>query len=132
VFDAADGPLVAILSSTYPREMLLKNEDAPRGELQSIHVNRPKFWRFRDGKWLAADDKILPGIDKDFVIDRYRNHHKAHLNHPNQQKNIGLEYELPPTGLVLPVKGRENFMDPSETYIWKTFRFDGKRFVLAG
>jgi hypothetical protein len=79
-----------------------------------------------------VDDKILPGIEKDFVIDRYRNHYKAHLNHPNQQKNIWLEYELPPTGGVMRVKGRENFMDPSETYIWKTFRFDGKRFVLAG
>jgi hypothetical protein len=34
VFDAADGPLVAILSSTYPREILVDNKQARPGELR--------------------------------------------------------------------------------------------------
>ncbi|MEO5716716.1 MAG: hypothetical protein ABIT37_24775 [Luteolibacter sp.] len=129
VFDAADGPLVAILSSTYPQETLLNNQGAPVGDLQGIAVNRPRFWRFRDGKWTEVDGKILPAIDKEFVLDRYRNHYKAHLKNADQQKSIWLEYELPATGGRVPLTGRENFMDPGETYTWKSFRFNGKRFV---
>lgn len=130
VFDTEEGPLIAILSSTY-RETPLFKADAPRlGELQSICVERPQFWRYREGQWIAVDGGILPKIEKDFVIDRYRNDYKAHLKWADQQKYISLKYELPATGWIVPVTGRENFMDPSETFTWAAFSFNGKRFLL--
>lgn len=131
LFDTDDGPLVAILSSTYDSEVLLRNEKAGPGGLQSITVNRPRFWRYKDGSWTRVDDSILPGISKEFVLDRYRNHYKAHLNYADQQKYIGLTYDLQPTGLIIPVTGRENFMDPLESYTWLAFSFDGKRFLRS-
>lgn len=129
LFDTDDGPLVAILSSTYDSDVLLKEEHPRPGELEAITVNRPRFWRYRDGRWIRVDDSILPGIGKEFVLDRYHNHYKAHLKNADQQKFIWLTYDLPATGRTIPVTGRENFMDPFETYTWTAFSFDGKRFL---
>jgi hypothetical protein len=68
-------------------------------------------------------------ITRDFVIDRYRNHYKAHLKTTDQRKFIWLSYDLPPSGNVVSITGRENFMDPSETYVWRRLVFNGERFT---
>jgi hypothetical protein len=129
LFDTIEGPLIAIQSSTYESETLLKNERAAPGELQSIVVQRPRFWRFRNDQWISVDQNILPAINKDFVLDRYHNLYKGQLKDADQQKYIWLSYDLPPSGRVIPITGRENFMDPFQTYTWKTFEFEGGRFV---
>jgi hypothetical protein len=99
------------------------------GELISISLGRPDFWRYRKGKWIPVDSTILPGITKEFVIDRYRNHYKGHLKDPTQTKSIWLWYDLPQTGRLVQVTGRENFMSPQKRYVWAEFTFDGARFV---
>ena len=129
LFDTDQGPLIAILSSSYRRDKLLAVDHPQPGELQSITVNRPRFWRYRDSQWIPVEDNILPRIEKKSVLDQYHNRYKAHLKHADQQKYIWLQYDLPASGLIIPVTGRENFMDPSETYTWATFSFDGKSFL---
>lgn len=129
VFDTNDGPLIAIHSSTYESEFLLKDDHAKPGELQSISVQRPKFWRYRNDQFVKVDDGVLPTIRKDFVLDRYHHHYKGQLKDADQQKYIWLTYDLPATGTTVRVTGRENFMDPMQTYTWKTFQFNGKVFV---
>ncbi len=128
VFHDDRGPLIAISSSTYKNIMLLEEKDAPRGKLSSIVVEKPRFWRYEAGRWISVDDAILPTIEKGFVIDRYLHHYKAHLQYASQLKFIWLKYELPASGNRLPVIGRENFMEPSKTYVWKEYVFDGLRF----
>ena len=90
VFDAPDGPLVGISSSTYESTILYSDSDPGPGELESITVHRPQFWRHKDGKWVRVSDSVLPMITRDFVIDRYRNHYKAHLKTADQRKFIWL------------------------------------------
>lgn len=128
VFHGDRGPLIAISSSSYKNIMLLEEKDAPRGKLSSIVVEMPRFWRYEAGRWISVDDSILPTIDKDFVIDRYLHHYRAHLQDADQHKFIWLKYELPASGNTIPVTGRENFMDPFNTYLWKEYVFDGTRF----
>ena len=129
VFDAPDGPIVGISSSTYEAATLYSDADPGPGEIESITVHRPKFWRYMNGKWISVSDSILPMITHDFVIDRYRNYYKAHLSTADQRKLIWLSYDLPSSGSEVSVTGRENFMDPSEVYVWKRFVFNGRRFT---
>lgn len=132
VFDTEDGPLIGISSSTYPVHKLYTDQDAGSGGLKSITLRRPRFWRYSDGAWKAVDDAILPMLDRDAVIDRYRNHYKAHLENVDQQKFIWLDYDLPISGNTIQVSGRENFMDPIKRYIWARFSLDGQRFIESG
>lgn len=129
LFDTDQGPLIAILSSRYKCDRLLWVDHPQPGELQSITVNRPRFWRYRDGRWITVDNKILPMIEKDSVLDQYLNRYKAHLKYTDQGKCISLKYDLPVSGLIIPVTGRENFMNPSKIYTWASFSFDGKSFL---
>jgi hypothetical protein len=129
VFDTPNGPLVGISSSTYEATILYSDTDPGPGELESITVHRPQFWRYAGGKWVRVSDSILPMITRDFVLDRYRNHYKAHLENAKSDKFIWLSYDLPPSGNEINVTGRENFMDPFETYVWRRFAFNGESFT---
>lgn len=129
VFDAPGGPIVGISSSTYKTTTLYSDPDPGPGELDRITVRRPRFWRYTDGQWVRVSDSILPMITRGFVIDRYRNHYKAHLKTASQRKSIWLGYDLPPSGNVIRITGRENFMDPSKTYVWRRLVFDGNSFT---
>jgi hypothetical protein len=51
------------------------------------------------------------------------------LKTADQRKFIWLSYDLPISGNVISITGRENFMDPSETYVWRRFGFNGERFT---
>ena len=133
IFEMGGEPLIAIRHRG-GNQLLHKIKDERNrkpGELIWIRLGRPDFLRYRDGRWIPVDAKILPGITKDFVLDRYRNHYKGHLNNPTQRKWISLGYALPQTGGVIQVTGRENFMSPLENYIWAEFTFDGGRFTLT-
>lgn len=131
LFQMDDETLIAIRHRG-GNQVLYKSKDERKvkaGELIWIHLGRPEFWRFRKGEWILGDDSILPGITKEYVIDRYRNHYKAHLNHPTQKKYIALGYQLPPKGGTLQVTGRENFMSPQKKYVWAEFKFDKECFL---
>jgi len=127
VFDSSSGPLIAILALIdEPVEIMSKKNPAP-GELESISLSRPRFWRYAKGAWHRVDDSILPQPTKQFVISRYRYRYKAHLKYTGNTKSIFLQYELPASGNNVRVWGRENFMDSAPT--WKTYHFNGSRFV---
>lgn len=131
LFEKDGEPLIAIRHRG-GNQLLHKVKDERKvnpGELIWISLGRPDFWQYRKGKWIPVDSTILPGITKAFVIDRYRTHHKGHLQHPTQKKWISLGYDLPQTGQLVQVTGRENFMSPLERYVWAEFTFDGARFV---
>ncbi len=129
LFDNEDGePLIAVRHGG-GNKRLLENDKAKPGELIWVTLGRPNFYRFREGKWVPVDGGILPGVTIEQVLDRYRNHYKAHLKQPTQTKYIALGYELPRTGTTVRVTGRENFMNPLKKYVWATFAFDGKKFV---
>jgi len=129
VFDTADGPLIAIDQWGERWKTIYEKENTPRGEVSSITLGVPSFWRYSAGDWVEAEGVSLPGIDEARVIDRYRNHFKAHLNLPDQPKYIWLQYELPKTGKEIRLIGRENFMEPDGDYVWQRLRFDGHGFT---
>ena len=131
VFEMGDEPLIAIRhrGGNQLLHKIKDEKDWKPGELIWISLGRPDFLRYRKGKWIPVDKKILPGLTKDFVLDRYRNHYKAHLNYPTQKKWISLGYVLPQTGGIVQVTGRENFMSPQKKYTWAEFTFDGDRFA---
>ena len=133
IFEMGREPLIAIRHRG-GNQLLYKIKDERSwkpGELIWISLGRPDFLRYREGKWIPVDAEVLPGITKDFVLDRYRNHYRGHRNYPTQKKWISLGYALPQTGGVVQVTGRENFMSPLEKYIWAQFTFDGDRFLPA-
>jgi len=129
VFQDEKDPLIMIRNRG--ARTIFRSTKQKQARLDYISVGYPQLWRFRDGNWIREDDGILPRITADAVIDRYRNHYKAHLKHPTQKKWISLGYALPREGSVIQVTGRENFMDFRETYVWQEYQFDGKRFVSA-
>ncbi len=132
LFGGDVNPLIAI-SHGGDRTIFLATANGPG--LRVISLNMPQFWRYRggvsgeSGALVRLSDSILPEMTADGVLSRYRDHYKAHLNHPTQQKTIVLSYELPRTGNLIQVTGRENFMDPAERYIWAEFTLNGDRFV---
>ncbi len=128
VFDTPDGHLIGISSSTYEPRTLYATEQRGPGVLESITLARPRFWSFRGGHWQRLDDAILPMLDAQRVIDRYRNYYRGHLNEPSQGKFISLDCELPAGGMTVKVTGRENFMDPFESYLWAQYEFNGSHF----
>jgi hypothetical protein len=121
-------PLIAI-QHLGGSEAIYQSSSNSGGKLMAITVNRPEFWRYRDGAWLRVEDAILPGITVGDVLTRYRDHYKAHLYQPTQQKYIHLAYDLPREGTVVQVTGRENFMDPGKKEVWAEFNYDGDRFL---
>lgn len=129
LFKGETGPLVAIASSKYENVVLQSKAASKPGDLTDIDLSMPRFWRWSDGAWISIPQDILPRLDRDFIIDRYKNHYHGHLNEPSQGKTIWLDYELPKTGEVIQVTGRENFMDPFLRYVWAAYRFNGSRFV---
>lgn len=134
VFGSEDDPLVAISWRKGTRRLYAAKENGPQG-LWTISMNRPEFWQYRGaafadgGSLVRVSDSILPDLSVDHILDRYRNHYRAHLNRPTQKKSIRLTYELPPQGNVVQVTGRENFMDPGERYVWAAYAYNGDRFV---
>jgi len=129
IFGTEAGPVLGIGRALQPAEVIHQNRDAARGELSVIKVVCPGFWRHADGKWSPAEDLVLPVIDAQRVIDRYRSYYQGQLKTPDQEKFIWLEYELPKSGDEIRLTGRENFMDPDGDYVWQVLRFDGKGFV---
>ncbi|MBK1827886.1 hypothetical protein [Haloferula rosea] len=127
VFHGGKEPLIMIGSRG--ARTIFRSTERKQARLDYISVGYPQLWRFREGSWIREGDEILPQIKADAVIDRYRNHYKAHLKYPTQKKRISLGYTIPPEGSVIQVTGRENFMDFRETYVWQEYRFDGTRFV---
>ena len=105
--------------------------------LWSISLNRPEFWQYRGGDFskggalLRVRDSVMPELSVEHILDRYRNHYKAHLNRPTQKKSIYLSYELPPEGNKIQVTGRENFMPPGERYVWAEYSYKGAEFELS-
>ncbi len=131
IFEKGEEPLIAICHRS-GRESLYEIENerkAKPGELIRITVGRPEFWRYRKEKWIPEKATILPSITKEFVLDRYRKKYKGHLNYPTQKKYIWLNYDLPPSGELIQVTGKENFMSPDKKYVWAEFTFDGDRFA---
>ena len=132
IFEKGEEPLIAVRHRG-GNQLLYKIEDERRdwkpGELIWISLGRPDFLRYREGKWIQVGERILPGISKDYVLNKYRNHFKAHLKHPTQKKWISLGYSLPQSGGLIQVTGRENFMTPLEKHVWAEFIFDGDQFV---
>lgn len=126
VFALPAGPVVGVSSWHADPDTLLEVKRPKPGQLSSITAHRPEFWRYENGGWISAKDVKLPLLSKAEVIDQYRNRFKAHLAYPDQQKFIYLDYELPRTGNVIEVVGRENFM--SEAPTWASFTFDGQGF----
>lgn len=127
VFEASSGPVVGLSSWNAEPDILLEVKKPKPGQLSDITASRPRFWRYEGGEWAPAKDVKLPLISKAEVIDQYRHRFRAHLAYPDQQKFIYLDYQLPRTGDVIEVVGRENFM--SEAPTWASFRFDGKGFT---
>lgn len=127
LFPYEESPLIAITTSRKQPIFLLEKKESGPGQLQSVMVEKPQFWTYRDGKWITVKD-VLPTLPLQDVLDLYRHTHRAHLDHPDQRKFIALNYTLPKKGEIMEVTGRENFMDPSVNYVWATYRFDGKKF----
>ncbi len=136
IFGNEDNPLVAVSHQAGTQRLFVAKENGPLG-LWSISMNRPEFWQYRGGAFaeggslMRIPDSILPELSVDRILDRYRNHYKAHLNQPTQKKSIWLTYELPQKGNTVKVTGRENFMDPGERYVWAEYAYNGDRFIPA-
>lgn len=128
LFEARDGPLVAISAWESAYEPLYRNEAAGPDEIETITLSVPRFWRLRDGQWQEAGDVALPIIDKDAVLDRYFNHFRQHFEEARLSHSIWLQYELPKAGDEIRLTGRGNFMDPDGEYLWQRLRFDGQSF----
>ena len=134
LFGTEDNPLVAICHRSGTKRLFAAKENGPLG-LWSISLNRPEFWRYRGGAfsqggaWVRGPDSILSEPSVEQILDRYRNHYKAHLNQSTQKKSIYLTYELPQEGNRLQVTGRENFMDPSKRYVWAEYTLKGATFA---
>lgn len=126
--------LIAISHGRGNKRLYVAKEGGTQG-LWSISVNRPEFWRYRGeafsdgGALLREPDSLLPELAVESVLERYRNHYKAHLNHAGQKKSIYLTYELPPQGLRVEVTGRENFMSPRKRYVWGAYVFRDRKFA---
>ena len=133
LFGGEEDPLIAISHQGGEKTIFHATANGPG--LRVISLNMPQFWRYRggvsgeSGALVRVPDSILPELTADRVLSRYRDHYKAHLNYPTQQKTIGLEYELTGAGDLIQVTGRENFMDPAEKYVWAEFTLNGDRFV---
>ncbi|MDB4437981.1 hypothetical protein N9195_00165 [bacterium] len=131
VFESDGEPLIAIRHRG-GNKLLHKVEDergVKAGEIIWITLGRPDFWRYRNGKWISVDAKILPGITKEFVIDKYRNHFKDHLKNPTQKKTIALGYDLPRTGGIVRVTRITKFGSKRPKKVWAEFTFDGVQFA---
>ena len=131
-----ENKLIAISHLEGSHKLYVAKENGPQG-LWSVSMNRPEFWRYRGGAfseggaWHRVSDTILPDLSVERILDRYRNHYKAHLHHADQKKSIYLMYELPVKGGLVQVAGRENFMSPRERYVWAEYVFDGEKFDLS-
>jgi hypothetical protein len=134
IFGYEDNPLIAVSHRTGTQRLFAAKENGPQG-LWAISVNRPEFWQYRGGAFaeggslVRVPDSILPELSVERILDRYRNHYKAHLIQPTQQKSIWLTYELPQEGNIVQVTGRENFMDPGKRYVWAEYAYNGDRFI---
>ena len=134
LFGDKDDPLIAISHLESKRRLFAAKENNPQG-LWSIMLNKPEFWRYRGGAWaeggalIRVSDSVLPELSVEWILGRYRNHYKAHLNHPTQKKSIFLVYKLPQKGNSVKVTGGENFMRSREETVWAEFVYDGKRFA---
>jgi hypothetical protein len=134
LFGNEDNPLIAVCHRSGTKRLFAAKENGPLG-LWSISLNRPEFWRYRGGAFsqggalVRGPDSILPEPSVEQILDRYRNHYKAHLNQSTQKKSIYLTYELPQEGNRVQVMGRENFMDPSEKYVWAEYTLKGATFA---
>jgi hypothetical protein len=134
LFGSGDNLLVAISHRGGNKLLFAAKENGPL-EPSWISLNTPEFWRYRGGPFsrggslVRAPDVILPEPSVDQILDRYRNHYKAHLNYSTQKKSISLAYELPQEGNRVEVTGRENFMSPSERYVWAAYTFNGAEFA---
>jgi len=124
VFRRPEGDLIAIDSSEDHSLFLLRRADNLRG-LNSVTLKKPTFWQYKHG-WEKVDNDILPSMSLASVLDQYRNKYKADKAYPDQSKFIYLEYRLLPEGNLIPVIGRENFMDSAPT--WAEYSFTGTRF----
>ncbi|MGI9244220.1 MAG: hypothetical protein ACR2RV_25705 [Verrucomicrobiales bacterium] len=134
LFGDKHDPLIAISHLKSTRRLFAAKENNPKG-LWSIQLNKPAFWRYRGGAFaeggamIRVTDSILPELPVERILDRYRNHYKAHLNHPTQKKSIYLTYELPQDGKIVQVTGGENFMRSRKETVWAEFVYDGELFV---
>lgn len=134
LFGDRGDPLIAISHLNSTRRLFAAKENNPKG-LWAIQLNKPAIWRYRGGAWveggalIRVSDSVLPELSVERILDRYRNHYKAHLNHPTQKKSIFLMYELPQKGNIVQVTGGENFMRSRKETVWAEFVYDGERFV---
>ena len=128
IFEGEGSPLIAVRHRD-DYQLIYKRSSESTDNLSHIRVGFPELWRFKDGAWVLADHEILPRVQTESVITRYKAQYRAHLEHPSQTKSISLDYELPIEGNLIDVTGRENFMTPRREHIWTTFEFDGRRFV---
>lgn len=134
LFGDEENPLIAISHRYSKKRLFSAKENNPQG-LWSIMLNKPEFWRYRGGAFseggalVRIPDSVVPELSAESILDRYRNHYKAHLNHPTQKKSIFLVYELPQEGNIVQVTGGENFMRSRKEAVWAEFVYDGERFV---
>lgn len=129
VFETEQGALIAIDEWKRRWDEIHHDKDAPAGEMQCISLGAPRFWRLVEGTWVEAKHVMLPAIDKDWVMERYRNHFKEQSNTPYESTHIWLNYQLPGTGDEIRLTGRGNFMDPDGDPVWQRLRFDGHGFI---
>lgn len=124
VFRRPEGDLIAIDSSEDPPLFLFRRDENKSG-LNSVTLKKPTFWHYKH-KWEQIDADILPSMSLKSILDQYRNKYKADQAYTDQSKFIYLDYRLLPEGNIIPVVGRENFMDSAPT--WAEYTFTGARF----
>jgi hypothetical protein len=124
VFRRPSGDLIAIESSE-DSVISLFMRDGNQSGLNSVALKKPTFWHYTD-KWNQVDSNILPSLGLDEILDRYKYKYKADQKDADQQKFIHLDYRLLPEGDIIPVIGRENFMDSAPT--WAEYQLTGSHF----
>lgn len=124
VFRRPEGDLIAINSSEDQALILLRRDDNQSG-LNSVTLKKPTFWQYKHG-WKQVDNEILPSMSLESILDQYKNKYKADQVYTDQSKFIYLDYRLLPEGNLIPVIGRENFMDSAPT--WAEYSFTGTSF----
>jgi hypothetical protein len=132
LFGDKDDLLIAISHLKSKRRLFAAKENNPKG-LYSIMLNKPEFWRYQGGAFseggalVRMPDSVIPEVSVERILERYRNHHKAHLNRPTLKKWIYLTYELPQEGNRVEVTGGGNCMDPST--VWAEYTLEGAKFA---
>lgn len=125
VFRRPGGDLIAVNSSE-DQSLFLFQRDLNQSGLNSVTLKKPTFWHYRNG-WNQVNGDLLPSLGLDRILRQYSDKYHADQKHADQTKFIYLEYQLPPQGNVIPVVGRENFMDSAPT--WAEYKFSGSSFV---